>query len=79
MQHELKDRPNIQMQERNFVLGAKVGQSELPIIIEKNEGVRTLLKNYLSGKGLSPTALNSYINCTLQFYFKHILALQGAG
>ena len=76
MQHELKDRPNIQMQERNFVLGAKVGQSELPIIIQKNEGVKELLKKYLSGKGLSPTALNSYINCTLQFYFKHILALR---
>ena len=76
MQHELKDARNIQMQERNFVLGAKVGQSELPIVIQKNEGVKDLLRKYLSGKGLSPTALNSYINCTLQFYFKHILALR---
>ncbi|MCW3124704.1 MAG: hypothetical protein JWO03_362 [Bacteroidetes bacterium] len=76
MQHELKDKTNIQMRERNFVLGAEMRQAERPIIIQKNEGVKQILKKYLSQKGLSPTALNSYINCTLQFYFKNILALR---
>jgi ATP-dependent helicase/DNAse subunit B len=53
-----------------------VTQLEHPINIEKNDGVQALLKTYLSEKGLSPTALNSYINCTLQFYFKNILGLR---
>jgi RecB family exonuclease len=76
MQHELKDKANMKIQERNFVLGAEMRQAERPIIIQKDEGVKKILKNYLANKGLSPTALNSYINCTLQFYFKNIIALR---
>jgi ATP-dependent helicase/nuclease subunit B len=76
IEHELKRFPNIKIRDRNFVLGAEVTQTELPINIVKNEGVQQLLKTYLSQKGLSPTALNSYINCTLQFYFKNILGLR---
>ncbi len=76
MQHELKDKPNIQMQERNFVLGAEIRQEEHPIIVQKDEGVKAVLRNYLTVKGLSPTALNTYINCTLQFYFKNIIGLR---
>lgn len=76
MQHELKDKPNIKLQERNFVLGAEIRQEERPIIVHKDEGVRARLKEYMAVKGLSPTALNSYINCTLQFYFKNIIGLR---
>jgi ATP-dependent helicase/nuclease subunit B len=76
IQHELSRFTTIQMKERNFVLAADVSGAEHPINIVKNEGVQRLLKTYLSDKGLSPTALNSYINCTLQFYFKHILGLR---
>ena len=76
IQHELTRFPQIHIQERNFVLGAEVTQTEHPIHIEKNEGVQLLLKNYLTDKGLSPTALNGYINCSLQFYFKNILGLR---
>jgi ATP-dependent helicase/nuclease subunit B len=76
IQHEFTRFDNIKMQERNFVLGAEVTQAEHSIDIEKNEGVQGLLKKYLAEKGLSPTALNTYINCSLQFYFKNILGLR---
>ena len=76
IQHEFTRFENIKMLERNFVLGAEVTQTEHPINIEKNEGVQGLLKKYLAEKGLSPTALNTYINCSLQFYFKNILGLR---
>jgi ATP-dependent helicase/nuclease subunit B len=76
IQHELTRFSNINIRERNFVLGAEVTQTERPIDIIKNEGVQKLLKTYLYEKGLSPTALNTYINCTLQFYFKNILGLR---
>lgn len=76
IQHEFKQFEKIKIRERNFVLGADVVQTQQAINIEKNEGVMKLLSTYLSDKGLSPTALNSYINCTLQFYFKNILGLR---
>lgn len=76
MQHELQGKANITLQERNFVLGAEIRQEERPIVVQKDAGVKAALKNYLSQKGLSPTALNSYINCTLQFYFKNIIGLR---
>jgi ATP-dependent helicase/DNAse subunit B len=76
IQHEFTRFEKIKMRESNFVLGAEVGQADHPIDIVKNEGVMQMLKTYLSDKGLSPTALNGYINCTLQFYFKNILGLR---
>ena len=76
IQHEFTRFPRIRMRESNFVLGAEVGQEEHPIDIIKNEEVMQMLKKYLAEKGLSPTALNGYVNCTLQFYFKNILGLR---
>ena len=76
IQHEFTRFANIKMRESNFVLGAEVGQVDRPIDIIKNEGVMHMLKTYLDVKGLSPTALNGYINCSLQFYFKNILGLR---
>jgi hypothetical protein len=76
LQHELSGQANIEIRESNFVLGADVAQAEQGIDVEKNEGVRALLKAFLAEKGLSPTALNSYVNCSLQFYFKYILSLR---
>lgn len=76
IQHEFTRFEKIKMRESNFVLGAEVGQIEHPIDIIKNEGVMQMVKTYLAEKGLSPTALNGYINCSLQFYFKNILGLR---
>jgi len=47
------------------------------IIVEKSAGVMEALLNRAS-KGFSPTALNTYINCSLQFYFKEIARLKEA-
>ncbi|MEX1238123.1 MAG: PD-(D/E)XK nuclease family protein [Cyclobacteriaceae bacterium] len=47
-----------------------------PVRIEKNETVFHLLEklNEINerNKGISPSALNSYIECGLQFYFKYV-------
>lgn len=76
IQHEFTRFDKIKMRESNFVLGSEVVQADYPIDIVKNEDVMKMLKTYLAEKGLSPTALNGYINCTLQFYFKNILGLR---
>ena len=39
------------------------------INIEKSEGVITKLLGLLTEHGISPSAINSYINCSLQYYF----------
>jgi ATP-dependent helicase/nuclease subunit B len=46
------------------------------IQIEKNEEILALLKKYLTEKGISPSAFNTYISCPLDFYYKYILGLR---
>jgi len=51
-----------------------------PIVIDKTEQVQTKLSNYLSNSELkryfSASALNSYIDCSLKFYFRYIANIQ---
>ncbi|MFN8254599.1 MAG: PD-(D/E)XK nuclease family protein [Bacteroidales bacterium] len=52
-----------------------------PIVIEKNNVIVEKLKNYLSVHGkpdslFTATALDTYLNCPLQFYFKYIAAIK---
>lgn len=57
-------------------------QTILPIVIEKDERVLEALARLNEGstrfKGISPSALNSYIDCSLQFYFKQVARLREA-
>ena len=51
-----------------------------PIVIEKNEEVFKNLVRLNEGnayfQGISPSALNSYIECRLQFYFRHVARIR---
>lgn len=53
-----------------------------PIVINKDAGVLEALVRLNEGssrfKGISPSALNSYIDCSLQFYFKQLAKLREA-
>jgi hypothetical protein len=55
-------------------------QAILPIRINKDERVLEALMRLNEGssrfKGISPSALNSYIDCSLQFYFKQVAKLR---
>ncbi|MEX2232771.1 MAG: PD-(D/E)XK nuclease family protein [Cyclobacteriaceae bacterium] len=52
----------------------------MPILIEKNEEVFKSLVKLNEGnvyfKGISPSALNSYIECRLQFYFRYVAKIR---
>lgn len=54
----------------------------VPIVIEKDERVLKSLSQLNEGssrfKGISPSALNSYIDCSLQFYFRQVAKLREA-
>jgi CRISPR/Cas system-associated exonuclease Cas4 (RecB family) len=51
-----------------------------PIIIEKDQEILDALNKLNEGnvyfKGISPSALNAYIECRLQFYFRHIAKIR---
>ncbi|MCX6239558.1 MAG: PD-(D/E)XK nuclease family protein [Bacteroidia bacterium] len=48
----------------------------LPICIEKDEKVMDRLNDYLNGmKPLSPSAIDKYLTCPLQFYFRYSAGL----
>jgi hypothetical protein len=48
-----------------------------PITIDKDERVISLLNKYLDGDyALSPTALDKYLTCSLQFYFRYVAGLK---
>ncbi len=51
-----------------------------PISISKDKNILDTLISLSEGnkyfKGISPSALNSYIECSLQFYFKHVAKIK---
>lgn len=61
-----------------FAVDPPASADEQPIIIDKNETVMEKLDKILlnTEKGMSPSALNTYINCTLQYYFRYIACLR---
>ncbi|MEO9964168.1 MAG: PD-(D/E)XK nuclease family protein [Reichenbachiella sp.] len=63
--------------EESVLIHPIVAENEPEIVVEKSESVMQKLKEYLisdndSSKRLSPSALNTYIDCKLKFYFQHI-------
>jgi PD-(D/E)XK nuclease superfamily len=64
---------------KHHILSNPVQLSEtIPIDVAKTPEVLAALSAYTSpeGKGISPSALNDYIECTLRFYLKHIARLK---
>ena len=47
------------------------GQQATDLVLEKDTGMLLALRELL-GRGLSPTALNQYLSCSLQFYLQRI-------
>jgi len=53
-----------------------------PIVIEKNQDILEALVTLSNGwgkhRGISPSALNTYLECRLKFYFRYIAAIREA-
>jgi len=49
-----------------------------PILVKKNGAILSALKKYHDSEGsyLSPSAINTYIDCSLKFYFRYIAGLK---
>lgn len=66
--------------ERSVLHNTIQPQAVTPITITKDvdvlEALKKLNEGYKEFKGISPSALNAYIECRLQFYFKHIAKIR---
>ena len=78
--------PAFNVQRRNFTFNINIG-SDHPIIKERTDETRQILGMYLAEsdetdvrksltKSLSPSALNSYMDCPLKFYFRYVEGLK---
>lgn len=77
LQHELqKVNPKANIRDMLFAVDPPPAISEASIVISKNTEVQERLTKLLTHSGLSPSALNTYINCSLQYYFRYIAGLR---
>lgn len=78
LQYELpRYNPNTIISEEIISIPAKTGLSGGSIIIEKSDDIMHRLYE-MARKGFSPSALGSYINCPLQFYFSKVASIKEA-
>ncbi len=54
-----------------------VAQTE-PVVVEKTPEVLAQISDVLTTKGISPSALNTYVRCSLKFYWQYICRLREA-
>jgi hypothetical protein len=78
MQYEMPNfNKNIKINERILSVSASTKKQEDGIEITKSDEILKKLKEHAS-YGFSASALNSYRNCPLQFYFKYIAGIDEA-
>lgn len=76
LEYELQQyNPKITIDSKILSLTVDSLYPEPDIVIPKTGEVKSKLKQ-LAEKGLSASTINSFRNCSLQFYFRHILNLQ---
>lgn len=56
----------------NVGVEVSLSQDESEIVVEKSPEIFDKVLRYTRDKGLSPTAISTYVRCPLQFYFNYI-------
>ena len=69
-----KYNPQIIIKEQLLNISAADTLQQKPILIYKHENILKRL-NEMAMKGFSASGLNTYVNCSLQFYFKNVAGL----
>jgi CRISPR/Cas system-associated exonuclease Cas4 (RecB family) len=73
--YQLQLESKFQIKEVNMVYNLATIENT-PIVVPKDQQVITRLAKYLDGsKSLSPSAIDKYLGCSLQFYFRYIAGL----
>lgn len=75
IKHELAKNTNIKIVEEAFESESESAPEATPISAQKTEALDRL--HYLIGeKGLSPSALSTYLNCPLKYYLRYIVQIK---
>lgn len=74
---QLKYEPGFTIEERNITYNVNI-QPAKEIKISKNGEIMKALLAYTGKAYLSPSAINTYIDCSLKFYFKYIAQIEEA-
>lgn len=75
IKHELAKNANIKIDEETFSSTAKSSMEAQALSAQKSNALERL--HYLIGeKGLSPSALSTYLNCPLKYYLKYIAQIE---
>ena len=75
IKHELAKNTNIKIVEESFSSTAKSSMEIMELSAQKTNALDRL--HYLIGeKGLSPSALSTYINCPLKYYLRYIAQIE---
>ncbi|MEF8985079.1 MAG: PD-(D/E)XK nuclease family protein [Bacteroidales bacterium] len=77
--HQLKFETNFDIREKTVVSGITIPEAR-PVTVAKTAEILDVLENYnaISGgeKSFSPSAINTYLRCSLQFYYRYIAGLK---
>lgn len=73
---ELSHFPNIKITEYEVSTGINTTDTSKLQMVQKNEEVLHKTRTYLGERGLSPSALGTYITCSMQFYYQYILQVK---
>ena len=66
---------NVEIDKKQVTHVPEICKTE-PIVIDKTDEDINDIKNYLENTGLTPSALNEYINCPLKFYYTYIKGIR---
>lgn len=75
IKHELAKNPNIKIMEESFNSMAQPSLEVMQLNAQKNN-VLDQLHYLIEEKGLSPSALSTYINCPLKYYLRYIAQIE---
>lgn len=66
-----KHNPKVQVEQKTAKLRQQEGEENLPIVIEKTPELIAQMRESFA-EGISPSKINSYIHCRLQYYFSQL-------
>jgi ATP-dependent helicase/nuclease subunit B len=77
IQHELKRaNPKALIQDWIYSVAPPQRLPDADIVVNKDEHLLKKLKDNIAGYGISPSAINTYINCSLQYYLRYVANLR---
>lgn len=75
LENELKSKNNQINFNQSIVNYPIINQPKTEIRVTKEEHVIERIKELLFSRGLSPSAINTYLSCSLDYYYKYVLKI----